>query len=66
MSALKSMNLAKLVSTDTPLFLALLSDVFPGREIPLKSADKELAAAIVAAAERDNVSLSAFFLSAAT
>lgn len=55
MAALKTMNLAKLVSSDVPLFLSLLSDVFPGREMPPKSGDKPLAAAIERAALREHV-----------
>ena len=41
------MNLSKLVADDVPLFLSLLSDIFPRQASPPKKVYREVEAAVV-------------------
>jgi len=51
------MNLSKLVAQDVPLFLSLISDLFPGLGVPEGMAHTDLKAALDAITERENLLL---------
>ncbi|CAE7852930.1 Dnah8, partial [Symbiodinium microadriaticum] len=57
MSTLRDMNLSKLVAQDVPLFLSLISDLFPGLGIPGGVQHNELKSALATAVKNGNLIL---------
>ena len=63
MGTLRDMNLSKMVSQDTPLFLSLLADLFPGMEPPVGNAGgQELKDNIAAVVKKDGLIMHAPWL----
>ena len=57
MSTLRDMNLSKLVAQDVPLFLSLISDLFPGLGIPGGVMHNELRSALATTVKNNNLIL---------
>ena len=55
MSTLRDMNLSKLVAQDVPLFLSLLSDLFPALGMPAGMEHAELKRALTTVVEAENL-----------
>jgi ABC-type branched-subunit amino acid transport system ATPase component len=55
MSTLRDMNLSKLVAQDVPLFLSLLSDLFPALGMPAGMEHTELKKALTTVVEGENL-----------
>ncbi|KNC55308.1 dynein heavy chain [Thecamonas trahens ATCC 50062] len=61
-SALRDANLPKFLSQDIPLFLAIISDLFPDADAP-ERAESQLQSAVVAALEADDLEAEPAFVS---
>lgn len=57
MSTLRDMNLSKLVAQDVPLFLSLISDLFPALGMPLGQEHAELKKALTSVVESQKLIL---------
>jgi len=55
MSTLRDMNLSKLVAQDVPLFLSLISDLFPALGMPIGQDHAELKKALASVVESGNL-----------
>ncbi len=55
MSTLRDMNLSKLVAQDVPLFLSLISDLFPALGMPVGQEHSELKSALTAVVETEKL-----------
>jgi dynein heavy chain len=55
MTCLRDMNLSKLVAQDVPLFLSLISDLFPALGMPLGQEHSELKAALRASVSAEKL-----------
>lgn len=55
MSTLRDMNLSKLVAQDVPLFLSLISDLFPNLGMPMGNTHLELKRCLSAVVETENL-----------